>query len=43
MDIDITKNYYKILNVKENSSESDIKKSYRQLQMKHHPDREATT
>lgn len=42
MDIDITKNYYKILNVKENSSESDIKKSYRQLQMKHHPDKEAT-
>ena len=40
MDFDITKDYYKILNVNEKASESEIKKSYRQLQMKHHPDRD---
>jgi curved DNA-binding protein len=31
--------YYKILNVNKNASESDIKKAYRKLAMKYHPDR----
>lgn len=31
--------YYKILNVDKNASEDEIKKSYRKLAMKHHPDR----
>jgi molecular chaperone DnaJ len=32
------KNYYKILEVEENASEDDIKKSYRSLSKKYHPD-----
>lgn len=32
------KDYYKILEVEENSSEEDIKKSYRSLSKKYHPD-----
>ena len=32
-------NYYKILEVEPNSSLEDIKKSYRRLSLKHHPDR----
>ena len=32
-------NYYKILGVDSNSSESEIKKAYRALSMKYHPDR----
>jgi len=31
--------YYKILGVEENASDEDIKKSYRSLAMKYHPDR----
>ena len=31
--------YYKVLDVARNSSEADIKKSYRRLAMKYHPDR----
>jgi len=31
--------YYKTLNVNKNASESDIKKAYRKLAMKYHPDR----
>ena len=41
MDIDITKDYYKILNVEPNATGESIKKSYRQLQMKHHPDKDS--
>jgi len=32
------KDYYKILEVEENSSDEDIKKSYRSLSKKFHPD-----
>ncbi len=32
------KDYYKILDVTENASDIDIKKSYRQLALQHHPD-----
>lgn len=31
-------NYYELLNVKESASESEIKKSYKQLVKKYHPD-----
>src|ERR1700733_7754641 len=31
--------YYKVLDVARNASEADIKKSYRRLAMKYHPDR----
>ena len=31
--------YYKILGVQSNSNADDIKKSYRKLSLKHHPDR----
>ena len=31
--------YYKILGVQSNSNSDDIKKSYRKLSLKHHPDR----
>jgi len=33
------KDYYKILELKRNASEDDIKKSYRKLALKYHPDR----
>jgi len=33
--------FYKILNVDRNASDAEIKKSYRSLAMKHHPDRNA--
>jgi DnaJ-class molecular chaperone len=33
------KNYFNILGITENASEEDIKKAYRKLAMKHHPDR----
>ena len=31
--------YYKVLGVNESSSQDDIKKAYRKLSLKHHPDR----
>ena len=31
--------YYKVLNVERNSTEDEIKKAYRKLAMKYHPDR----
>lgn len=33
------KNYFEILGVNENASDEDIKKAYRSMAMKHHPDR----
>lgn len=35
----MSQNYYDILNVKKNATSEEIKKSYRKLSMKHHPDR----
>ena len=35
----MNKDYYKILGVEKNASEDDIKKAYRKLVMKWHPDR----
>ena len=34
-----TKNFYEVLGVNENASESEIKKAYRTLSLKYHPDR----
>jgi DnaJ-class molecular chaperone len=39
MDFDPQKNYYQILGVEENASDDDIKKAFRKLAIKHHPDR----
>lgn len=39
MDFDPQKNYYEILGVDENASEDDIKKAFRKLAVKYHPDR----
>src|SRR5512139_4052809 len=33
------RDYYQVLGVSRNSSEDEIKKSYRQLALRHHPDR----
>lgn len=33
------RDFYKILNIKRNASPSDIKKAYRQLSLKYHPDK----
>lgn len=38
-DIDFNKDYYKILEVDKNVSQSDIKKAYRKMSLKYHPDR----
>ena len=33
------RDYYEVLGVAKNASDEDIKRSYRKLAMKHHPDR----
>lgn len=33
------RDYYEVLGVQKSSSEADIKKAYRQMAMKYHPDR----
>ena len=33
------KNYYEILDLKQNATEADIKKSFKQMALKYHPDK----
>ena len=33
------RDYYQVLSVPRNATEDDVKRSYRRLAMKHHPDR----
>jgi DnaJ-domain-containing protein 1 len=35
----VKRNYYEILGVPRNANETDIKKTYHQLALQHHPDR----
>lgn len=39
MDFDTSKNYYQILWVSESASQDEIKKTFRKLAMKYHPDK----